>query len=151
MDLKPPPGFPVCSSQQPGETIPEYAARVLRFLMACGTTASLTDDQITQADHAAQLAITQIKGPDGLASKLEPVQYRTITILSATRHMAQSALNWRREQHKHAEVSTSHPQGGKQPGRPAPLQPPPHDLPPAEDARPLRPIPTRSQPDGIRF
>lgn len=150
MNLQPPPGFPVCSEQQPDETIPEYAARVLRFLLACQTTASMTDDQLTQADHAAQLAISQIKGPDGKASSIGPVEARTIAILSAARHSAIGALTWRREQQKHAAAGANPPAGGQQPGRLAPLQPTPPQLPPAEDSRPI-PFSRRGAPDGIRF
>jgi len=157
MNLQPPPGFPTCPGQAQGETIPEYAARVLRFLLACQTTASLTDDQLTQADHAAQLAICNLRGPDGKASSLEPSQERIMAVLSAARNTALSALDWRRRQHRHAEQDAHAPTGGKQPGRPAPLQPPPPQLPPAEDAKDfvttLRQEVRRQQgrTDGIRF
>src|SRR5438477_7041902 len=102
MILQPPPGFPTCPEQQPSETIPEYAARVLRFLLDCQTTASLSTEQLEQADHAACTAIVNIRGADGKASTIDPVQARTITILSAARNTIASALAWRRTQQRHA-------------------------------------------------
>jgi len=151
MHLQPPPGFPTCDPQQVGETIPEYAARVLRFLLACQTTASLTDEQIELADKAACTAIAQVRGPDGRASTAcdDPATERILCVLSAARSTAQSALEWRRQQHRHAAQLEPHaPTGGKQPGRPAPLQPTPPDLDPAGAT--VHPF-TRSKADGIRF
>lgn len=141
----------MCTGQQADEMIPEYAARVLRFLLATSSTALLTDDQLVQADHAAQLTIASQRGPDGKASQLEITQYQLITILSAARHTIASVQQWRREQHRHAsQPAAPLPQGGTQGGRLAPLLPPTPSLPPGGAQAPLRPMP-RQQPDGIRF
>lgn len=137
-----------CSPQQPQETIPEYAARVLRYLLQCETTILLTDDQLTQADHAAQRQICSLRGDDGTASHLEPHQRTQLQILTAARHSILSLQEWRRRhpeqpQNGHAQAASG-PQetsGGKA----ARLQPPTPSVPPAPAYALPQPAPTAAR------
>lgn len=143
------PPLPTCPGRTGEETNPEYAARVLRFILAENCTVTLTDDQLVLADHAAMRAICQMRGEDGRASRLEIAQHQTITILSATRHTIQALLTWRRRQ----DAQTPQPAApacrpATNGGRLAPLEPPPITRPPG----PAYALPGRKQTDdGIGF
>ena len=156
------PPLPTCTAQQAGETLPEYAARVLRHLLATDCTATLTDEQLSQADTAAQLAAAQLQDDEGRASRLDSAQLHTVEVLSAARRSIDLVLTWRRQddarraQGDQPDPRTSHPQPGTQGGRPAMLPPPPPRHPGSPDALQL---PTqydqlrqdRRPADGIRF
>jgi len=159
------PPLPTCTAQQAGETLPEYAARVLRHLLATDCTATLTDEQLSQADTAAQLAAAQLQDDEGRASRLDSAQLHTVEVLSAARRSIDLVLTWRRQddarraQGDQPDPRTSHPQPGTQGGRPAMLPPPPPRHPGSPDALPLPSLPNqydqlrqdRRPADGIRF
>lgn len=159
------PALPHCEPRKAGETLPEYAARVLRHLLATDCTATLTDEQLAQADTAACRAAAQLTGLDGKASALEPFHLQTLETLSAARHTIAQVTRWRAQQDaQEAAGGTTAPKGGTQPGRPAPLQPPPGQLPPTGAEAPmtdaqisqelgniLRGTPRKVPADGINF
>jgi len=149
------PPLPTCTAQQAGETLPEYAARVLRHLLATDCTATLTDEQLSQADTAAQLAAAQLHDDEGRASRLDSAQLHTVETLSASRRMIALVLDWRRQDDQRRATGpliqpSQHPQPGTQGGRPAPLNPPPPRQPGSPDALVL-PRSERRPADGIRF
>lgn len=88
----------VCSQQQVGETLPEYAARVLRFVLATRDTSMLSTEQLEQADQAAQRAAAN------LPTKLDEAHARIAQRLTDTRHQLAAALRWRKEQHRAAQA-----------------------------------------------
>ena len=166
------PPLPTCDPRQAGETLPEYAARVLRHLLSTDCTATLTTEQLAQADTAACRAAAQLRDDVGRASRLDPAQLSTLETLSAARHTIATVIAWR---HNHTpdgplEAASAHryAQPGSQGGRPAPLLPPRPGGPGSPDALPeprpdllssirrqleqdgtisRRPVPA----DGIRF
>jgi len=149
------PPLPTCPAQLAGETLPEYASRVLRHLLATDTTATLTDEQLSHADAAAQLAAAQLHDDDGRASRLDTPQLLTIETLSACRRTIALVLDWRRRDDlrraTEALIPPSYPTGGSQGGRLAPLNPPPPHRPSSPNALPLPSLPARRPADGIRF
>jgi len=154
------PALPTCDDRQAGETLPEYAARVLRHLLATDTTATLTDEQLNLADSAAQLAAAQLKGGGDAThaprpSRLDASGLLTIETLSACRRTIALVLDWRRRDDQRRATGpliqpSQHPQSGTQGGRPAPLNPPPPRHPGSPDALVL-PRSERRPADGIRF
>ena len=157
------PPLPTCTLQLAGETLPEYAARVLRHLLATDCTATLTDEQLSLADMAAQLAASQLKGggdptradrPD-LPSRVDGPGLAAIETLSACRRTIALVLDWRRRDDlrraTEALIPPSYPTGGSQGGRLAPLNPPPPAGPGSPTALPLPSLPARRPADGIRF
>lgn len=81
-----------CPSQAQAETLPEYATRVLRHALGQGP-GLLTLDQLTQADHAAQLEICR------LPAKLETLdQGRLLARLHACRLEMAARMDERRAQ-----------------------------------------------------
>lgn len=98
----------VCSQQQVAETRPEYAARVLRFVLDTRQTGMLTCEQLEQADQAAQRAAAN------LPTKLDEAHARIAQRLTDTRHQLAAALRWRKEQHAAAEAQHQEAQAGGQ-------------------------------------
>lgn len=133
----PHPRIPTCPGPSAGETGPEYATRVLRFILDHGTC-TLTDDQLDRADQGAQHYATHARNPEGLASRLEPHQSKLIQQFSAARHEIAAArrlrAEWARQEAQQAAGATNAPQGGSQPGRPAALLPGPPKGPGMPDA-----------------
>lgn len=75
--------LPICTLRQPGETMPDYQARCLRFLLETDCTATLADDQLAQAEAAACRACAQTQ------------DQTVLTILSAARHTIAAVLKFR--------------------------------------------------------
>lgn len=127
------PSLPVCPPLQPQEPMPAYAARCLTFLLAESVTATMSDEQLRQADSAAQRAVSQVRAEDGTASRLNTAELLTLERLTSTRHLIAQVLAWRENQHREACTpagGTILPVGGTQGGRTASLQPAPPSLPP---------------------
>jgi len=168
------PALPTCDVRRAGETLPEYAARVLRHLLATDCTATLTDEQLSLADMAAQRAAATLAGGGDAThadrpSRLDAAQLHTVETLSAARRSIDLVLTWRRQDDARRAAGdqpaprASHPQPGAQGGRPAMLPPPPPTRPGAPDAlddpsnpdgyparAPFPPLQRRPA-DGIRF
>lgn len=127
--------------KQVSETTPEYASRVLRALLDTYTTAPFTDEDLEQADRAAQRAVSQ------LPAELSPTDQIVNRKLAGARTMIAGELAWRRQRTEAQRACTAavYPQGGSQGGRPAPLLPPPPPTLPPADAYAQRPG------DRIRF
>lgn len=133
------PSLPLCPVQQDGETLPEYASRVLRHVLATDTTATLSDEQLSLADMAAQRAASQLRSDDGRASRLDAAQLQTAQTLTDTRHRIAGILAWRRADDAQRcaagqPATQPFPLPGTQGGRPAPLNPPPPRGPGSPDA-----------------
>lgn len=147
--------LPTCDAHQPTESLPEYASRVLRHLLATDTTATLTDEQLALADMAAQRAVSQLRGDDGRASRLDSAQLASLAALSAARRTIALVLEWRAQDDtrraSEALIPSSLPTGGSQGGRLAPLNPPPPSSPSHPTALPLPCTPQRRPTDAIRF
>lgn len=127
-------------TQQDDETGPEYAARVLRFLLIhrCGVV--LTDQQLEQAWQASQRAIIATQD-QGVISQLYSIR-QLITTTQRHRRGLQDAP----AEAASAPYSPDPPQGGSQGGRPAVLLPqPPPRLPPSHAAG----VPSRQELQGV--
>lgn len=117
--------LPTCSTQLTGETMPEYQARCLRFLLETSCTATLSEAQLEAAEAAGARSCAAVVGRDATAE-------RTLAILSAARHTIAAVLKFRRERpittpERVSGAARPNPSGGK----PAPLQPGPTVQPPA--------------------
>lgn len=146
------PPLPICPPQSQGETLPEYASRVLRHLLATDCTATLSDEQLAQADTAAQRACSQLRGEDSKPSRLDAAQLLTLQTLSAARHtiaMCQrhrtllEAQRQAQAQHQAAPAAQPAMNGGQR----SPLQPPPSRMPPGGGYA----LPVPRVADGIKF
>jgi hypothetical protein len=119
--------WPTCAPQQPGETMPEYAARCLAFILRENSTGRLSDDQLRHADQAAQLAAAS------LPARLDGAGHVYDRILSDVRHRIAQATAQRAQERRSvlAQPSTPPPTPGEQGGQAARLQPPVPRLPPS--------------------
>ncbi len=86
------PPLPRCLDRQADESIPDYQARCLKFLLVTSCTATMDDEQLRQAEVAGQRACSQTQ------------DQTVLTVVSAARHTIAQVLRWRADQTTIAEV-----------------------------------------------
>ena len=77
--------LPTCDPRIPAESAVDYGARILRYLIAHEITATLSDDDLALADHAAVYAVQ---------GRYDDV--RVYARISAVRHLIAGCQRWRK-------------------------------------------------------
>lgn len=110
----------------PGEMSDAWGLRVLRYIVDTRSVdARLTDADLRWADAAAQRYAITARDQDGRASTLERHQLVTVAAFSEARTWIQTTAARRTRTAQDGPGAAQPPVGGKQPGRPAPLNPAP--------------------------
>lgn len=107
------------------ETLSGYGLRILAFVIAEETTATLTDEQLKIADHVYPIAVA----PHHLDA-------RTVDRMADARRLILAAMRWRKADQDalasshQEEAQESHPPKGASGTSKVPLPTPPHTNPP---------------------
>jgi hypothetical protein len=116
------PPLPSPPPPQPDDTASGYVLKVLAFVVSTGITASLTDDQLAQADHHYPIAIAHADVLALAVDRLTTARRLVLNAIAARTTLAQKADSA-------GEVALggvkSGPGGVRQPVAPAPFVRPP--------------------------